>query len=338
MLDWLATVVTESPPTDLLRLVAVPAFGWMAYRDLNTRRVPNRAWLPLAALGVALLVWDVTRIGTATPLSQELFFMRVALSLGLVAPIGYLFFWFGGFGGADAKALIVLAVLFPTFPTYLLPNAALPLHRTTVGVFSLTILSNTVVAGIVYPAAMAVRNAVGGHLAKAMVIGKPVAVPDVTEEYGSLMETPDGFTRRGLDLDALRMYLQWRGVTLPELRENPDRYRDPDSLPESPNPPGDGTVSESADVPSDGEPEPGDRPPLAPAADDEWGAAAFLDDIEGDAYGTTPEKLRGGLEVLTSEDEVWMTPGTPFLVPMFVGLLISLVYGDVLVQIISATT
>ncbi|MFB6088112.1 MAG: A24 family peptidase C-terminal domain-containing protein, partial [Haloarculaceae archaeon] len=241
-----------------------------------------------------------------------------------------------------------------------LPNAALPLHRTTVGVFSLTILSNTVVAGIAYPAVMAVRNAVGGHLAKAMVIGKPVDATDVTEEYGSLMETPEGFTRRGLDLDALRMYLRWRGATLAELRADPDRYRDPASLPERPNPPGDGAIgdgvagadesgaerdAESESVSGRGtESESGrgteseNRASIEPDSDDEWGAQAFLDDIEGDAYGTTPETLRGGLEVLTSEDEVWMTPGTPFLVPMFAGLLVSLVYGDVLVQLISAVT
>ena len=35
---------------DLLRLVAVPAFAWVAYRDIETRRVPNRTWYPLPAL------------------------------------------------------------------------------------------------------------------------------------------------------------------------------------------------------------------------------------------------------------------------------------------------
>jgi len=55
------------------------------------------------------------------------------------------------------------------------------------------------------------------------------------------------------------------------------------------------------------------------------------------AYGTTPETLRDGLAVLTSEDTVWMTPGTPFLVPMFGGL-VALVYGDLLVEIIGLLT
>ena len=82
----------------------------------------------------------------------------------------------------------------------------------------------------------------------------------------------------------------------------------------------------------------GDRDPLDPDPDDEWGAQAFLDDIEGDAYGTTPEKLRDGLEVLVAEDVVWVSPGLPFIVPMFLGLVVSLVYGDLLVSAVSLLT
>jgi preflagellin peptidase FlaK len=365
-LDWLVTPLTESPAVDLARLVAVPVFAWAAYRDIETRRVPNRTWLPLAALGVALLAVESYRVTTGDVLggdpARERFLLQVAVSLGLVAPVGYLFYWFGGFGGADAKALIVLAVLFPTFPTYILPATSLPLTQTTLGVFSLTVLTNTVVVGVVYPLGVAARNALAGHTGKAMLIGEPVRVPDVPREYGSLMETPEGFTRRGLDIDALRMYLRWRDRSLADLRAAPETYRDPASLPADPNPPGDGAIepddppepdadvatdggredaesdgTESAETSADAE---ADDDTGADADDDDyedpWGAEAFLDDIEGDAYGTTPEKLRGGLEVLVAEDVVWISPGLPFIVPMFVGLVVSLVYGDLLVAVISA--
>jgi len=341
VLDWLVTVL-GSPPADLLRLVAVPVFGWAAYRDVRTRRVPNRVWLPLVLLGVALLLWDVQTVATgAAPggdAARELFFLRVALSLGMVAPLGYLFYWFGGFGGADAKALIVLAVFFPTFPTYYLPTAALPLTQTTVGVFSLTILTNTVVVGAAYPLAVAVKNAATGHVGRAMFLGKPVPAGEVDEEYGSLLQTSEGFTRRGLDLDALRMYLRWRGCSLAEVRADPDAHRDPASLPADPNPPGDGAVTDdpgaeggSGDT-SDGAVAGG----IDVADDDPWGAAAFLDDIEGDAYGTTPETLRDGLEVLATAEVVWVSPGLPFVVPIFVGLLVSLLYGDLFVSLVAA--
>jgi preflagellin peptidase FlaK len=73
-----------------------------------------------------------------------------------------------------------------------------------------------------------------------------------------------------------------------------------------------------------------------PDADDPWGAEAFLDDIEGSAYGTTPETLREGLDVLVDEEVVWVSPGMPFIVPMFAGLLVSLVYGDLFVAVVGA--
>jgi preflagellin peptidase FlaK len=347
VLDWLVTPLTGSPPADLLRLLAVPVFGWAAYRDIRTRRVPNRVWLPLALLGIALLAWEVSLVSAGRlPLGvtdQELFFMQVAISLGMVAPIGYLLYWFGAFGGADAKAVIVLAVLFPTFPTYLFPTTALPLNPSTVGVFSLTIFTNTVLVGALFPLAVAARNALRGHVSLAMFLGKPVRVSAVTEEYGSLMQTPDGFTRRGLDLDALRMYLRWRGCRLATLREDPDTYRDPVSLPVDPNPAGDGSVGPDPDAPNSsgqgGAPAPdaettGTVESIADGDEDPWGADAFLADIEGDAYGTTPETLRQGLAVLVAEDVVWVSPGLPFVVPMFVGLLVSLVYGDLFMQLV----
>jgi preflagellin peptidase FlaK len=211
-------------------------------------------------------------------------------------------------------------------------------------VFSLTILSNTVLVGLAYPLVLAVRNALRGHRSLVMFVGKSIPVADLATAYGSLLETPEGFTRNGLDVDALRMYLRWRGLTLSELRVDPETYRDPASLPpaDERHDPGDGAVADGAPVADGGEvdetaPVDGDDREGAPAAPvDEWGAAAFLASIEGDAYGTTPEKLRGGLEVVAGEDEVWLTPGLPFIVPMFVGLVVALLYGDLLYALLGA--
>jgi preflagellin peptidase FlaK len=331
-------VVLGSIP-DLLRLLAVPVFGWAAYRDIETRRVPNETWLPLVALALLVLAWDTYAVlnggalgRPADPSADPFFAIQVAISLGFVAPLAYLFWRIGGFGGADAKAFMVVAVLFPIYPTYYLSNAALPLEPSAVGVFSLTILSNTVLAGVVYPLGVAATNLGRGRLSWAMFLGKPVAVTDLPETYGRLLEDTDGFTRSGLDVDALRMYLRWRGATLRELRADPKAHRDPASLPETPNPPGDGSIATDGGVPADGS---ADQFGTAGTADP-WGAEQFLDDVEGSAYGTTPEKLRDGLELVTRKEEVWISPGIPFIVPMFAGLVIALTYGDVLYTIMGA--
>ncbi|SEW26695.1 A24 family peptidase [Natrinema salifodinae] len=346
----LAGAVATGP--DLLRLVAVPVFAWTALRDVETRRVSSVVWIPLAVFGAALLAWDGWLAWTAggTAWTHE-FLLPTAISLGLVVPIAYLFWWVGGFGGADAKALLVLAVLFPTFPEYTVGPLTVPLEMTPIGPFSFTILTNAVLVGVVLPLALAVRNAVAGRIAPVMFVGWPIVWDELPETHGRLLETPSGLSRGGLDLDALRMYLRWRGLSLADLRADPDRYRDPATLPDEPNPPTDGAVTaDAADatahpdggtIDSSAEPDADlDRPGAAvgpavadaPASEynDPWGADAFLEDIEGSAYGTTPETLREGLDVIASEDAVWISPGTPFLVPVFVGLVIALVYGDLL--------
>lgn len=105
-----------------------------------------------------------------------------------------------------------------------------------------------------------------------------------------------------------------------ELRADPETYRDPASLPAEPSSPGDGAIADGGTPGESGDP---------------WGAAAFLDDVEGTAYGTTPEQLREGLEVLVTAEAVWVTPGIPFLVPMFAGLVVALTYGDLLFSLLS---
>lgn len=313
---------------DLVRLLAVPVFAWAAYRDVRTRRVPNRTWLPLVAVGVLALAWDLLAL-TALGTGRQLFLIQSAISLGFVAPLGYVFWRIGGFGGADAKAIITLAVVFPVYPAYDVFGATYPIHDAPLGVLSFTILSNAVLIGLLYPLALAVRNLPRGELTPAMLIGRPVPIEEIPTEYGRLLETPGGFTRRGLDIDAFRMYLRWRGITFSDLRNDPDRFRN--SVPTDPNEPGDGAI-EGAESGEAG----GDPGALEAAEDDPWGADAFL--TEYAAYGTTPAGLRAGLRVLSEPDRtsVWISPGIPFIVPILVGLLVSLTAGDVLFWLLSA--
>ncbi|MFB6103669.1 MAG: prepilin peptidase [Halobacteriaceae archaeon] len=296
---------------DLLRLVVVPVLGWAAWRDLRTRRVPNEVWYPLAVLGVALFGWEVL----AAESGSGRVVYAMALSVGIVVPLAYLFWRIGGFGGADAKAFMVLAVVFPTYPTYYLPSVALPLVRATVGVFSLTVLTNAVLMGVVYPVGLAVLNVARGHHSRWMFVGRPLDWSAVPTAHGRLLSSPPDGTG-GLDLDALRMYLRWRQTTLAALRADPDR-RDPATIPEERGDPTDGAVR----------PDGGDL-------EDPWGAEAFLAEA-GPAYGTTADELRDGLAVLTERDTVWISPGIPFVVPLLAGLVVALTYGDVLVALLT---
>ena len=321
--------------TDLLRLLAVPALGWAAWRDVRTRRLPNRLWTPLVAIGLLTLALDASSHLPLTTVDDRLFFVRVGVSVLILVPLAYGLWWLGGFGGADAKALMTLAVLFPTYPVFYLPTDAYPLVATTLGVFSMTILTNAVLVGLAYPLYLGGRNALRGDRSILMFVGRRTDVAALSNEHGRLFETTEGVTRDGLDIDALRMYLRWRGTTLSALRADPDRHRDPASVGETYDPT-DGAVDAGTDG-SATDPPTADAVPDADAgADDPWAAERFLDEIEGSAYGTTPEKLREGLRVVTTRETVWLSPGVPFIVPVFLGLVVALTYGDLLFGLLRA--
>jgi len=254
---------------DLLRLLVVPVFIWAALRDVRTRRLPNRLWPPLYAFGALLLFWETVWLWSAGALAGfegRLFVVQALISLLFVAPLGYAFWYLGAFGGADAKALIALAVVFPTFPAYAVAGATLPLIETDIGVFSLTILTNTVLLGLAYPIGLAGLNLARGERSPSMFLARPVATASLPDRHGRLFEDDDGSTRNGLDLDALRMYLRWRGTTLAEFRADPDRLRDPEGVGETFDPT-DGGTHVGPRTTAESRPEPtATRPPRTPTA------------------------------------------------------------------------
>jgi len=298
---------------DLLRLVAVPIFGWAAVSDLEDRRVSGKYWPPLIFLGSILIFWEAL-ISLGTPGAFRVYVIRVSVSLFFLFVLAFIFRQIGEFGMADVWALRVIAILLPIYPYYEIFGMGLPSVQTALGVFSMTVLTNAVLLGLLYPAFLGIQNLTKGEISLVMFVGKRTPVSELPDIHGRLLESPSGFERKHLDLDALRMYLRWRGIDLEDLLTNPD-LKDPDTLPDDPNEPTDGVIR------TDG-------------GSDPWGAAAFLEDIDGSAYGTSPEMLREALDLITSQDEVWVTPGSPFLVFIFLGLIVGLTGGDILYLIL----
>jgi len=107
-------------------------------------------------------------------------------------PLGYAFWYLGAFGGADAKALIAIAILFPTFPEYAVAGLILPLVDTQLGVFSLTVLTNTVLLALAYPLGLAVSNLLRGERSATMFFARPVATDSLPDRHGRLFEDDAG--------------------------------------------------------------------------------------------------------------------------------------------------
>lgn len=121
--------------------------------DLRTRRVPNVYWWPWFAAATALLLGDLAQDPAATLLG-------FAWSAG-TASVLYALWYFGLFGGADAKGLMVLALLWPT-PPAILDGASTPAIDALVN-------ASTFVA--ILPILFLLWNLTRGHIGGPMLLG-----------------------------------------------------------------------------------------------------------------------------------------------------------------------
>ncbi len=111
-----------------------------SYLDLRKREVEDKVWIAFGALGAVLEAYEIL---TGVTSAFSLF-----VSVGLAALVGFSIFYFGFYGGADAKALMVLAVLVPYFK----PN---------VGIYQivpLIVLTNGVLLSMTLPVALFLLN------------------------------------------------------------------------------------------------------------------------------------------------------------------------------------
>ena len=311
---------------DLLRLITVPVFVVLAYIDYKTRRIPKLVWIPLILYGMIIYVIESIEIAEFGGIALQLYIFQVGISFGIVAPLSYILYKFKLFGKADFKALVTLAIIFPTSVSYYLPqfDAHLPILVSEMPL-SMAIFANTSIIVLSFPLYLALKNTINGKVRRHIFVGKEVEVSDIDAHHGRILDVGKQIPKSGLDIDTLRIYLQWRGITLEELIEDPEKYRKVNSLPEKPNPTGSGAIKSNKHISFTGD--------ITYEENDEWGARAFTESI-ANLYGTTENSLRKGLENLVNNDTVWISPGTPFLVPLTIGILSAIIIGDVLTTLI----
>ena len=122
-------------------VIALVMMATSSYFDLKSREVADKLWLLFGAVAVASVAWEYFA-GTLEP---TLFLLRVVLS----GVVGLSVYYFGMFGGADSKALLVMALFLesgPSFKGTLIPTA-------TVAVFV-----NALFATIAIPVVIGLTN------------------------------------------------------------------------------------------------------------------------------------------------------------------------------------
>ena len=108
---------------------------YASWSDYKTREVSNRVWIIFGPLALALTAFELV-VYSPQPLFTYI------LAFAITSALAIAIFYAGGFGGADAKALMCIALALPVYPEHFLtqPVAANPL-------FPLTIFTNSVLLG-----------------------------------------------------------------------------------------------------------------------------------------------------------------------------------------------
>jgi preflagellin peptidase FlaK len=119
---------------------------YASWSDYKTREVSNKVWVILGPLALALTGFQFLAY-SAQPFQLVISYI---LSFAITSGLAIAVFYVGGFGGADAKALMCIALALPLYPNNLLPqqpNFISPL-------FPMTVFTNSVLLGalsVFYP-------------------------------------------------------------------------------------------------------------------------------------------------------------------------------------------
>ena len=125
---------------------------YASWSDYKTREVSNTVWIVFAPLAFVLTLIEIY---TLNEFSQLPFY---GMCFGLTTAFAIILFYSGGFGGADAKALMCLALALPFYPENLTKpffRQASPISQTF---FPITIFSNSVLLAAATAIYMLMRN------------------------------------------------------------------------------------------------------------------------------------------------------------------------------------
>ncbi|NWF86372.1 prepilin peptidase [Candidatus Bathyarchaeota archaeon] len=240
---------------------------YASFSDYKTREVSNKVWIVFAPLALVLTMVELILYEDATSM---LFY---GLSFGLVAAFAFILFYSGGFGGADAKALMCLALALPFYPEGLTPLSG-TISPISEKFFPITVFSNSVLLAAATAIYMFLRN----------IIWRVKTGRKLFEEN----QESESFGRKVLVL------ITGYKIPIGKLKEKWHLYP-LENIDETQN----GLKRKLLLVPKD------------------EGRDAIVD------------RLSKAVETKKIQDMVWATPGLPMLIFITAGLIIALLFGDV---------
>ena len=204
-----------SLPLALSALLVLATFLYACWQDWKTRTIYAVTWYP-AAVGCGILVIWFWLEAYSAPWAMYVFLISVVVALVMA-----IFMFFGLFGVADGKALILLSLVVPVTPfaEWIFPSLAL------------SSLVNGAVFALIVPIVFLIRNLAAKNKAPfwLMCSGKPVPGDSITKYFGFVSEEitekngiiSRNFSRAHSSIRALRTQSD---MSIRNLRENPDTY------------------------------------------------------------------------------------------------------------------
>lgn len=242
--------------------------AYASWSDYKTREVSNSVWILLAPPAFALTFAELF-------LYDFSMFPYYGLCFALTSAFAIILFYAGGFGGADAKALMCLALALPFYPQELLEPLSVDVSPIMSLFFPITVFSNSVVLAALTAVYLFLYNVLWrlrthktlfeGEL-KTQSIGKKLLV--LVTGYKSPLK---------------RLNEKWHLYPLEDVEEAAGEMK---------------------------------RKLLAMPRDEEREAIV--------------RRLEKAVEAGKIKETVWATPGLPMLIFITIGLLIALLYGDVI--------
>ena len=204
-----------SLPLALSAFLLLATFIYACWQDLKTRTIYAVTWYPAAVGCGVLVIWFwVGSFSAPWALYVLLTSVFIALLMGV-------FTYFGLFGVADGKAMIILSLAVPVTPfaAWIFPSLAI------------SSLVNGAVFALIVPVVFLIRNLASKNKAPfwLMCSGKPVPGDSITKYFGFVSEdiTEENgvisrkFSRAHSSIRALRTQSD---MSIRNLREDPKTY------------------------------------------------------------------------------------------------------------------
>lgn len=134
----LTTVSTVQTVLDFARsTIAVLFLAYASWSDFKTREVSNEVWLLFGPLALTMTMAEFL-------LYRSLDLFSYAVCFGLTTGFATVLFYAGGFGGADAKALMCLSLALPFYPVEILSPLLGEISPISRGLFPISVFTNSV--------------------------------------------------------------------------------------------------------------------------------------------------------------------------------------------------